>query len=116
MTEPTIELAGLNERMRRAEADTAMNREDLNELTRNVKVLTRDVDVMVKSQQETVEMMRQQAVQQHELKTVSKALDRAFGRIETMEDDVQVIKTNQAVTEAKEGVIKLAHLVQEIIF
>jgi chromosome segregation ATPase len=83
------------------------NENDIEALTRNLAVLTSDVDKLVRSQQEIHQLFKDQAVQRKELDHFRESLSRAFTAIETVQGEqrelTQQIAVSAAVDKARVG-------------
>jgi seryl-tRNA synthetase len=115
MNDAVTEMAVLAERLSRNESDSSQNSRDIRELTLAVTSLTHDVERVVKSQEATMELIQQSAVQRSALSRIGDDVKRAHEKIEAIDPRVHVLETALAVNEsAAEKIKSLEAQVSEI--
>jgi uncharacterized protein YqfA (UPF0365 family) len=74
--------------------------DDIKQLTRNVTILTRDVQAMLKIQEEIASLIKDQALHAKDIEQTRDIAELALSRTDELRADVAEMKTKVAVSEA----------------
>lgn len=88
-------------------------------LTKQTISVTKDVDRLIKTQNESTKMLKTQAVQENEMLHMRESMGRWFARVESLESDIRQVIIQQAADKSKDdtrvgifkGIMRYWHII-----